>query len=258
MSFKVTPLKYNTHMQASFQASKHFWNSLFVITNSSCFDLSFMPWIVAKRFPFISVLSFGKRKKSAEAKSGEYGGWGMITVLFLVKSSRTSIDVWAGALSWCKFQLSVTPLYHLFVNHFYFCMSRCLFHLAVLLLFSFVCPSTFSIYLSRYFFDLLFPLLSSFVCTAVFLTCLAPYIFDLSRHFLIYLYSYFFHFSGTLLLWFVSPATLSVCLLRYFFDLSVPLLFWFVCPATVRFVCPTTFLICLSRYFFHLFVPLIF
>ena len=43
-----------------------------------------------------------KRKKSTKAKSGEYCGWGMITVLFLTKNSRTSIDVWADALSWCK------------------------------------------------------------------------------------------------------------------------------------------------------------
>ena len=34
------------------------------------------------------------------AKSGEYGGWGMITVLFLAKNSCTSIVVWAGRLLW--------------------------------------------------------------------------------------------------------------------------------------------------------------
>ena len=37
------------------------------------------------------------------AKSGECGGWGRITVLFLAKNSRTSTDVRDGAaLSWCK------------------------------------------------------------------------------------------------------------------------------------------------------------
>ena len=34
--------------------------------------------------------------------SGEYGGWGIVTVLFLAKNSRTSNEVWADALSWCK------------------------------------------------------------------------------------------------------------------------------------------------------------
>ena len=32
----------------------------------------------------------------------EYGGWDMITVLFLAMNSRTSIDVWVGVLAWCK------------------------------------------------------------------------------------------------------------------------------------------------------------
>ena len=52
------------------------------------FDFSFISSIVAKRFPFIGVFSFEKRKMSAVAKPGEYRGWGMITVLFL------NIDVW--------------------------------------------------------------------------------------------------------------------------------------------------------------------
>ena len=75
---------------------------LFGIVNSSCFDFSFISSIVAKRLPFIDVFSFGKRKMSTGAKSGEYGGWGMIMVLFLAKNSRTSIDVWAGALTYRK------------------------------------------------------------------------------------------------------------------------------------------------------------
>ena len=33
------------------------------------------------------------------AKSGEYGGWVMNTLLFLAKHSRTIIGVWAGALA---------------------------------------------------------------------------------------------------------------------------------------------------------------
>ena len=56
--------------------------------------------IASNCFPFIGVFSFGKRKKSARTNSGEYGGWGIITVFrFWVKNSRTSDDVWTGALS---------------------------------------------------------------------------------------------------------------------------------------------------------------
>ena len=42
-----------------------------------------------------SVLGRGKSQKGS--------CWGIITVLFSAKNSRTSIDVWAVAKSWCKF-----------------------------------------------------------------------------------------------------------------------------------------------------------
>ena len=89
-------------LQLFFQSSKHFWNAPFGIANSSCFHFSFISTIVAKRFPFVDVFSFGNRTKNAGAKYGEYGGWDIIAVLFLVKNSSTSIDVLGGALSWCK------------------------------------------------------------------------------------------------------------------------------------------------------------
>ena len=85
------PLRYNTLMPA-----------LFDIANTSCFDFSFVFSIVAKLFSFIGIFSFEKSNKPAEPNSSEYSGWVMITILFLAKNSRTSIDVWAGALSWCK------------------------------------------------------------------------------------------------------------------------------------------------------------
>ena len=43
------------------------------------------------------VFSSGKRKISAGVNCSKYGGWGITTVLFLSKNSRTSIDVWC----WC-------------------------------------------------------------------------------------------------------------------------------------------------------------
>ena len=58
----------------------------------SCFDFYFFSSIIAKRFPFIGIAGFGKTKKSTGAKTGEYGGWSVINVLFLAKNSRTSIE----------------------------------------------------------------------------------------------------------------------------------------------------------------------
>ena len=60
-----------------------------------CFDLIF--WENGKveiiLFPLIIFMI---------CMSGEYGGWGIDTVLFLAKNSRTSNEMWARALSWCK------------------------------------------------------------------------------------------------------------------------------------------------------------
>ena len=100
--FKVTRRRYNTFMPVFFQSSKLCWKSLLGIANSSCFDFPFIFSIVEKRFPFIGVFSFWKRKMSAGAKSGINGGWGSLRFCFFAKNSRTSIDVWADALSWFK------------------------------------------------------------------------------------------------------------------------------------------------------------
>ena len=43
--------------QRFFQSSKHFWNALFDIANSFCFDFPFSSSVVAKCFPFIGVFS---------------------------------------------------------------------------------------------------------------------------------------------------------------------------------------------------------
>ena len=88
--------------QRFFQSSKHFSNSIFRITFSSFSDTLLMSSMTVKRRPFKVLSIFGNRKKSHVAMSDEYGSWGVLTVLFLVKNSRTSNEVWAGALSWCK------------------------------------------------------------------------------------------------------------------------------------------------------------
>ena len=52
-------------MPAFFPIPRHFWNGLFGISNKSCFDFSFIPLIVAKRFHFSvpSVLGRGKSQQ---------------------------------------------------------------------------------------------------------------------------------------------------------------------------------------------------
>ena len=99
---KYSPLDIIHLCQRFFQSSKHFWNAIFGMAFSSFSDSVLISSMLPKRRPFMVFFSFGNRKKSQGAKSGEYGGWGIITVLFLVKNSRTSSEVWAGALSWCN------------------------------------------------------------------------------------------------------------------------------------------------------------
>ena len=86
VSFKVTPLRYNTLMLTFFPILDTHFNPRNTsemrfcdIANSSC---NYFSSIVEKRFLFISVFSFGNRKKSAGPKSGDKA----ITVLFLVKT----------------------------------------------------------------------------------------------------------------------------------------------------------------------------
>lgn len=81
---------------------------LFGIAYSSCFDFSFLFVNRSKTCPFARIFSFGTSKKSEEAKSSKCGDWGMITVLFLVKNSHKSINVWDDALSWCNIQQFLT------------------------------------------------------------------------------------------------------------------------------------------------------
>ena len=68
--------------QRFFQSSKHFWYALFGMSLSSLSDSVFISSIVAKRRPLMDLFNLGNRNKSQGAKSGEYGGWGMITVFF--------------------------------------------------------------------------------------------------------------------------------------------------------------------------------
>jgi hypothetical protein len=50
---------------------------------------------LSKRF-FSFIFNLGNKAKSQGAKSGEYGGWGKITMLLLVTNSVVFRDVWGG------------------------------------------------------------------------------------------------------------------------------------------------------------------
>ena len=53
----------------------------------------FMPSMVAKRVPLRPIFRVGNSRKSLGARSGEYGGWVMIGMLF---SARKRRDKWQG------------------------------------------------------------------------------------------------------------------------------------------------------------------
>ena len=62
-----------------------------MILFSTSFDAVFISSIVASSFH--GPLQYREQKKSQGARSGEYGGCGIIRVLVLAKNSRTSNDV---------------------------------------------------------------------------------------------------------------------------------------------------------------------
>jgi hypothetical protein len=70
-----------------------------MLSSTAC-DSLWMSDTISKHRPFSFFLNLGNKAKSQGAKSGDYGGWGAITMLFLVINSVAFRDVWAGALSW--------------------------------------------------------------------------------------------------------------------------------------------------------------
>ena len=78
--------------QRFFQSSKHFSYSIFGIAFSSFGDALLMSSMAVKRRLLTVLLIFGNRKKSHAAMSGEYRGWGIVTVR-LAKNSRISNEV---------------------------------------------------------------------------------------------------------------------------------------------------------------------
>lgn len=85
-----------------FQSSKHFSNSIFGIAINFFGVLLLMSSMIVKIRTMKVLFIFINRKMSHGVVSGEYGGSDIITVLFLANNSRTSNEVWASTLSWCK------------------------------------------------------------------------------------------------------------------------------------------------------------
>ena len=91
--FKVGPFRNNTLTicQRIIQSSKHLLNAFFGIDFSSRREFSFISSIDSKRVLRSGNLSSERRKKSAGAVSGEYGGCSVIFVEFL---AFTRLSFW--------------------------------------------------------------------------------------------------------------------------------------------------------------------
>ena len=81
-------------------ASMHSWKDFFGIARSSFVTALLIAYTSGKRVPFMTLLSFGNRKKSQGARSGEYGGCSSTAMLFFARNSRMLKALCIGALSW--------------------------------------------------------------------------------------------------------------------------------------------------------------
>lgn len=77
----VVLLKYNTFVPAVFLIHA----TLFAMTLNYSKDAVCILSIVANLRVFLDIFSLGKGKKFWKINTGEYGGWGIITVLLLAK-----------------------------------------------------------------------------------------------------------------------------------------------------------------------------
>ena len=113
---KYSPLLCMHHCQHFFNVLKHSWKAFLGILRKCASKFVLIASIDSKRRPFSVDLSFGNRKKSAGARSGEYGGCGRTVVARLAKKSRTRNNECEGALScWSihRFSCHVTGLFFL-------------------------------------------------------------------------------------------------------------------------------------------------
>ena len=95
-----TPLLLCMHRcQCFLNVLKHSWKAVLGMLRKCASEFVLIASIDSKRRTFSVDLSFGNRKKSAGARSGEYGGCGRTVVACLAKKSRTRNDECEGALS---------------------------------------------------------------------------------------------------------------------------------------------------------------
>ena len=85
--------------QRVYRWGKHFWKQFCESLFSSY--IAFLIIAVASQMcsPFDADFSRGNRYKTAEARSGEYGGCSSVFTFFFAKKSLTTTDRCAGALS---------------------------------------------------------------------------------------------------------------------------------------------------------------
>jgi hypothetical protein len=69
--------------QRFFNVLKHSWKAVIGMLRKCTSEFVFIALIDSKWWPFSIDLSFGNRKKSAGARSGEYGGCGKTVVTCL-------------------------------------------------------------------------------------------------------------------------------------------------------------------------------
>ena len=111
MPFKVTPVFKNPRKTSE--------TRFLVSPNSSCFNFSFISSIVAKRFPFIGVFSFMKRKKSAGPSPVTKVVEAWLRFCFWPKThAQSSMLRYHGAWSMIGFPQSCTFLKNFFAHNF--------------------------------------------------------------------------------------------------------------------------------------------
>jgi hypothetical protein len=74
--------------QRFFNVLEHSWKAVLGMLRKCASEFVLIASVDSKRRPFSVDLSFGNRKKSAVARSGEYGGCGRTVVACLAKNSR--------------------------------------------------------------------------------------------------------------------------------------------------------------------------
>jgi len=78
---------------------KAFWKSFSVRVSSTFCVSAWISSMVSNRHPFSFNFILRNRKKSQGAKSGDYGGWRIRTILFYARNWWVRTAVWYGALS---------------------------------------------------------------------------------------------------------------------------------------------------------------